>query len=273
MRSIAVALCMAALAGAAGMIDVRSDSVSFSMPEAERQPYESTICNCKTGGECDCVDCDCDGCPCGEVAARKIAAIDPVTGMAVGGPAIIQLSTSGCLPCVRWEAEEKPKYLRQGWEVPAPVYGTAAPVYPSFRIYDGNRWHQHTGWLTGDDMRRILGGGTASSSNPRASVGAAVVRFPAAAAVSSGRDWLIGGQPWTRQGLIDHLAIHSSHGHSRASLQSMSFDHLNALHNSDHESQRAPVRPTVMSGCPGGSCPPQSYSGRGGVFGLGIFRR
>lgn len=268
MRSIAVALCMAALAGA-GMVGVRSDSVSFSMPEAEGQPYESTACNCKAGGECECVDCDCDGCPCGESPAKKIASIDPVTGMAVGGPAIIQLSTQGCLPCIRWEAEEKPKYLRQGWEVPAPVYGAAAPAYPTFRIYDGKRWHQHTGWLTGDDMRRILGGGTASSSNPRASAGAAVVRNPAAAAVSFGRDWLIGGQPWTRQGLINHLATHSSHGHSRASLQSMSLDQLNALHNADHESQRAPMRSTVMSSCPGGSCPPQSYSSsrRRGLFG------
>src|SRR5690606_9235385 len=243
MRSIAVALCMAALAGA-GMVGVKTGERALSdhdqryrdaagkpndpwrnltAEEANEHLRGAEVCNCKLGGKCDCVDCDCDGCPCADPvvkesltsdeqrigayhkpnisawvaedqfgneadgrteeeaiervrkmrpmpkAPRRAVAIDPITGMAVGGPAIVQLSTSGCLPCIRWEAEEKPKYLRQGWEVPAPVFGAAAPAYPTFRIYDGKRWHQHTGWLTGDDVRRILGGGTANSSNPRAS--------------------------------------------------------------------------------------------------------
>lgn len=266
MRTVLLAI-IAAIGGvfyASPQADDVSNSVIRSVSHVDAK--ESTVCSCKSGGECDCVDCDCEGCPCGDVVAKKAVAVDPVTGIAVGGPAIIQLSTQGCLPCVRWELEEKPKYVRQGWEVPAPVFGTAASAYPAFRIYDGKRWHQHTGWLSGDDVRRMLGG-AASSSSPRVSAGAAMVSARAAAA-ASGRDWLIGGQPWTRQSLVDHLASHSSHGHSRAQLQAMSLDQLNALHNSDHESQRAPMRSTVMSGCPGGSCPPaRSVPARRGFFG------
>ena len=272
MRTVLLAI-IAAIGGvfyASPQADDVSNSVIRSVSYAD--PEAGPACNCKSGGECNCVDCDCEGCPCGKPTVKesltvegRAVAVDPVTGIAVGGPSIIQFSTQGCLPCVRWELEEKPKYLRQGWEVPAPVYGTVAPAYPSFRVYDGKRWHAHTGWLSGADVRRMLGGAV-SSSSPRVSAGAAMVSAPAAAA--SGRDWLIGGQPWTRQGLINHLATHSSHGHSRAQLQAMSFGQLNALHNADHESQRSPMRSTVMSGCPGGSCPPaRSVPARRGFFG------
>lgn len=275
MRSIAVALCMAALAGAAGMVDVRSDSVVVSMPETEGQPYGSAVCGCQSGGECDCADCDCKDCPCSTIrksrtveslTIKRSLIVDPVTGVSVGGPAIVMLSLNGCQPCALWQAQERPKYTRQGWEVPAPVFGAAAPVYPSFRIYDGKKWHAHNGWLSGDDVRRLLNGSSAASnSNPALEgSGAAVVRGPAAAVAHvSGRDWLIGGQPWTRRSLINHLATHSSHGHSLAQLQGMSFEQLNALHNADHESQRAPVRSVVTSSCPGGSCPPQAVRRRG----------
>lgn len=257
------AILLAIVAAAFGVAYKAKDRDAPIIQTVEYIGDETAACSCQNGGKCDCDDCSCDRC---KTVAKQSLATDPLTGIEVSGPAIVQLSIAGCGPCIRWMNQEAPRYELKGWQVTDPVYGITVPAYPSFRIYDGKRWHQHTGWLTGDDMRRILGGGTASSSNPRASAGAAVVRDPAAAAVSFGRDWLIGGQPWTRQSLINHLATHSSHGHSRASLQSMSLDQLNALHNADHESQRAPVRSAVMSGCPGGSCPPATRTHRG-LFG------
>jgi len=91
---------------------------------------------------------------------------------------------------------------------------------------------------------------------------------PPAVSIFSGSNWLKSGEPWTRAALLSHLYTDGqNHGrHAQGSLDSMSLDQLNAIHNSEHEGQRVTypttirqpsARTIVSSGCPGGQCPPQ----------------
>lgn len=82
--------------------------------------------------------------------------------------------------------------------------------------------------------------------------------------ISSGNNWTINGQPWSRSALLSHL-YGGSHGHARGSLDHLSLSQLQAMHTNDHEgyaaspsvvSRRQPVRMVyASSGCPSGGCP------------------
>lgn len=94
-----------------------------------------------------------------------------------------------------------------------------------------------------------------------------------AVSIGSGSNWLKSGQPWTRAALLSHLYTdRENHGrYAPGSLDSMSLDQLNAIHNSEHETQRVTypttirqpsVKTIVSSGCPGGQCPTPATSVR-----------
>lgn len=167
--------------------------------------------------------------------------VDPVSGAEVTGPAVVMLSLPGCGPCETWWASRRQPLVNQRWQVKrasGPFDGV--PRYPSFRVFDGNVWHTSIGPLTFPRLRAIL--------SPRVSV----VRQPVAVRATSG--WTIAGQAWTRQSLIDHLATHSNHHHSRASLNAMTLSQLDAIHTADHEGRR--VASSVAASCP--TCPQAS---------------
>jgi hypothetical protein len=153
---------------------------------------------------------------------------------------IAMFSLEGCQPCELWWATERPKYERQGWDVRR-VYGVRKPSYPSFAVDDLKVIHSHNRWLTTGDVRRFLG-------QP---VKATVRKV---GAVFRGSDWLIGGRPWSEQSLRNHLYSHSAHRHPAGSLDGLSLDELQALHNADHEG-RSVARVASVSSCPGGNCP------------------
>src|SRR5690554_3427146 len=121
MRSIAVALCMAALAGA-GMVGVKTGERALSdhdqryrdaagkpndpwrnltAEEANEHLRGAEVCNCKSGKPCDCEDCQCEDCLCETIrksrtvespkspTVKQDLIADPVTGVEVSGPAII----------------------------------------------------------------------------------------------------------------------------------------------------------------------------------------
>lgn len=91
------------------------------------------------------------------------------------------------------------------------------------------------------------------------------------------RDWRIGGQAWTRQSILAHLygqdgnTNHTSY--PRGSLDHLSLNELQAIHNADHEAQpttrmrmQSPAtrvfsspQPRMIlrssSSCPNGVCP------------------
>lgn len=123
--------------------------VESTMPETEGQ--------CLCGTDCKCREATIRKSRTVEPTIKQDLTVDPVTKRAVSGPTVIQLTLEGCAPCVNWMGQEAPKYVRQGWAVAEPVYGVSAPRYPSFRVWDGKRWHSHAGWMTTDDVRRMLG--------------------------------------------------------------------------------------------------------------------
>ena len=155
----------------------------------------------------------------------KVLSVDPVTGYAATGPAVVMISRSWCGPCQTWKAGPMQGELRaKGWAVE--INETAVAVaYPSYRVFDGSRWHTVRGALTGTRLRMLL--------NPTRYAPAVPQRERVQA---SGVSWTVAGRPWTRQALIDHLATHPNHGHSRQQLQSMTLSQLDALHTSDHQS-------------------------------------
>lgn len=153
---------------------------------------------------------------------------------------ITMFSLEGCQPCELWWATERPKYVRQGWDVRR-VYGVRKPSYPAFAVDDLKAIHSHNRWLTTGDVRRFLGVPVKAAATIRNS-----------RIVQSGNDWLIGGRPWSEQSLRNHLYSHSAHRHPAGSLDSLSLDELQALHNADHEGRSVA---SVASSCPGGNCP------------------
>jgi len=200
-------------------------------------------CDCVNGGECSCDPCKCCK-PAIEDAKPeppkpqppKVLSVDPVTGYAATKAAVVMISRPWCGPCQQWKNGPMPSQLvQQGWDFS--VNETAsAQVYPTYRVFDGNKWHTVKGVLTGVRLRMLL--------NPRYAP-----PVPTRERVQTrGVQWLMDGQPWTRQALIDHLADHPNHGYSREQLGVMSLSELDALHTQDHEFGRSIVaRPRLFS--------------------------
>lgn len=281
----------ASSAGAAELNPLAAAEIRFaSLQAAEVAPAVPVVsaaielaadCKCKSRGTCDCTDCQCENCPCKDA---KSDTVDEMTGVPIEGDVVIMLSTPGCQPCEAWKLSDEPQVLKsQGYRVYVHSDTTKhvnVRSYPTFVVYRSGLRSIIEGPIKA--VRRVITAPVrALAPAPIASAPIATVSYSAPVASpmppsepafigNRGNDWLIGGQPWSRQSLINHLATHSNHGHSVSQLQGMSLSQLNALHNADHEGRRPPMQSAAMSGCPNGNCPPStsgSYRSRG-LFGL-----
>jgi hypothetical protein len=180
------------------------------------------------------------------VSSEPDESVDPVSGVAASSPTIVQLSMPGCEPCIRQWAKYRPAWQSVGWRVEkqaGPFDGIDR--YPAYRVFHRGKWTTHRGELTNDALREILG------QPPRAPV-----RSATKAAVTTGRDWLIAGRPWSEASLRKHLENDPNHGHGPGSLSQLSLEELRQMHNSEHEA--AKVTSLVSSGCP--TCPQSTRS-------------
>jgi len=207
-------------------------------------PIAECECECEIGNGCKCDVCKCDPRPVviaeqpkpAEQSKPKpaVAIIEPMTGIVVSGAAVVMISAPWCEPCQQFKRGTMPASLKaRGWEFAVDEsQRTGAKVYPTFRIYDGKRWHTTTGNLTGAKLQSILALPPKSRFVP--------IRERVQATPQS---WILDGEPWTRQSLIDHLADHPNHGHSRQQLEAMTMDQLDRLHTSDHEGRSIVMMP------------------------------
>lgn len=148
---------------------------------------------------------------------------DPVTGVDVPGSSIVMLSIDGCGACTRWWSQNANQLRSKGWTV-RESKGVVPGVrsYPSFRVNIKGRWFTHAGPLTSQSLRGLL---KIAAPDPKTIVNTSSRR---------NTSWLMDGQYWTRQSLIDHLASHPNHDHSRKMLERMTMEQLDALHTQDH---------------------------------------
>lgn len=225
-----VGICLAFLWSLSARCD-RAEQVAT--PEVvDRVALPSVECECEIGSGCKCDNCECGPKPFvfaeqPKSAPKTITTItEPMTGIAVRGPAVVMISAPWCGPCQVFKRGTMPASLKaKGWEfIVDESQRSGAKVYPTFRIYNGKRWHTTTGSLTGAKLQAILALPPKSSFVP---IRERVQTTP--------QSWLLDGEPWTRESLIDHLADHPNHGHSRQMLERMSLGQLNQLHTDDHE--------------------------------------
>jgi hypothetical protein len=168
--------------------------------------------------------------------APKVLSVDPITGYAATKAAVVMISRPWCGPCQAFKNGPMPGQLvSQGWDFSVDENATAQ-AYPTYRVFDGNRWHTVKGVLTGLRLRMLL--------NPRYAP-----PVPTRERVQTrGVQWLLDGKLWTQEALIDHLADHPNHGYSREQLNGMTIGELDALHTRDHELGRSVVsRPKLFS--------------------------
>ena len=196
-------------------------------------PAAELACECEIGNGCRCDNCKCEEPATIQVVVEKpkpvpVASVDPVTGYAATKPAVVMISRSWCGPCQAFRRGTMPGKLQsQGWDFVVNETA-AAKVFPTYRVFDGSRWHTVSGVLTGLRLRMIL--------NPR--FVPAVPTRERVEVLPTSTSWTVTGQPWTRESLVDHLATNPNHGHSRARLEAMSFGELDRLHTSDHRLTR-----------------------------------
>lgn len=213
---------------------------------------------------------------------KPAAVVDSVTGRTVAGPSIIAMSTPGCPPCIEWwngrvqpdgsrTMSMRQRFQDAKWNVYSHTGG--ASRYPSYRIYDGKRWHSHTGFLTGADVQRMLNAGgevssVSISSPPKLGVSETWKSIP---------EYTIGGVPWTASALRNHLYTHSNHRHAPGSLDHLTLEELRQLHNAEHRYGKAAVNSvqaklsSAVYNAASDYCPtcPQQQQPRS----VGIFRR
>lgn len=196
---------------------------------------------------------------------------DPVTGLAVTKPTIIQLSLPGCGPCIAFMAGGKDPYERVGWdvcEIKGPFDGVER--YPSYRILNRGEWYWHRGPMTPASLKRALGISQVTQQAYSEPVTFAAYQpitqqYVSAIPSSSCRSWTQGGRAWSEASLRSHLYA-ENHRYPPGSLDHLSLGELDRLHTADHEGQRhaatipaSDVGILAMSGgCPPGGCPPRS---------------
>jgi len=212
--------------------------------------------------------------------AKPAVVVDPVTGKSVVGPSIIAMSTPGCPPCIEWwngriqpdgvrTMSMRQQFQEKRWNVYSHTGG--ASRYPSYRVYDGKRWHSHTGFLTGEHVKQMLAASGEVSSvsvskSPKVAVSETWKSIP---------EYTLNGVPWTASGLRNHLYTHSNHRHEPGSLDHLTLEELRRLHNAEHKYGKAAVnrvQAQVSSAvyaaasdyCP--TCPQQRQSRSVGIF-------
>lgn len=190
-------------------------------------PASELACECEIGNGCKC-----DGCKCEEPATiqvvekpqpPKVLSVDPTTGFAATKPAVVMISRPWCGPCQAWKNGPMPGQLvSQGWDF-AVDENASAKVFPTYRIFDGRKWHTVSGPLTPLRLRMVLSLTIRPAIPMRERV------------QSQGTSWPIDSEPWTRESLIDHLVNSPNHQYNRQSIEGLTFEQIDKLHTEDHE--------------------------------------
>lgn len=181
---------------------------------------------------------------------------DPVTGTDPSGPTIVMVTRANCPPCVQWW-NQRNAWEARGWTVlKVDVEGTGIDATPTFRVYEAGTWRTHTGYMTADAAKRLLGRAVKAVKQ--------TVKAPVQAARSIARGTYQGGREWSYPGDIGQHLMGSNHGFSAAQLAGKSKAELERMHSQHHEGMKAQTQPIRRaSPCPGGVCPPRSR----GLFG------
>lgn len=125
--------------------------------------------DCKCGADCTCgPDCDCPescdaDCPCQRAAtataAQQPMGSDPVTRSVSTEPqkayaSVTMLSLPGCPPCEQWKRDVLPELLDKGWQFSEATLTSGRA--PQFRVCIGDACYVHQGFMTGNDLARIV---------------------------------------------------------------------------------------------------------------------
>lgn len=132
-------------------------------PSPTPAPAPSGQCdNCKGTGRVgdgrvfvDCPVCGGDG----RLDAMPVTSKPPGVSILEEGPksTITMRKRVGCLPCAKWVAAEKAKLEDAGWVVIVETETDDAATVPNFDVLvGGNVIGRHTGYLTMDQLRKIL---------------------------------------------------------------------------------------------------------------------
>lgn len=198
-------------------------------------------------------------------------ATDPLTGTSVNGPAVLMITNGRCSWCDRWWAASRQALVDQGWRVEK-VVGSfpGVDVYPTFRVYDRKTWSQHSGYMSMDDLRGLLGRSTSegkaqSQEFVRGRYTTAELRAMIAAKRPSGWRGPVYADVAPRSQAKQHL-VGPQHGFSWDQVSGLTQNEALILHDlaPRHGNQIFPYRsgsqPMQMasSGCPNGGCPNQS---------------
>ena len=199
-------------------------------------------------------------------------ATDPLTGTSVNGPAVLMITNGACRWCDRWWAASSQSLKDQGWQVEK-VVGSfpGVDLYPTFRIYDRKTWSRHSGYMSMDDLRGLLGrstleGKAQSQEFVRGRYSTDELRQLIQIKRPSGWRGPVYADVSPRASAKQHL-VGSEHGFSWEQVSGLSQNEALILHDlaPSHGNQIFPYRSgsqpakTVMAnGCPNGGCPNQS---------------
>lgn len=83
---------------------------------------------------------------------------DPISGVSTDKPTVVMLSIPGCGWCDEYEINRSPSLKAKRWRFERVNDNRMQfAKYPSFRVFDGKKWHTHVGYMQFDDLREILG--------------------------------------------------------------------------------------------------------------------
>lgn len=195
---------------------------------------------------------------CAPVEAKESPSIfDSLTAIGVSSPTVILVSASWCEPCQRWKAGPMPAELAaKGWKlIPIDVTDPQwahikVRMYPTYRIFDGTKWSQVEGVLTGAKMKSAINPGPVRRvmQNAVSSVRTVPDQYRARWANFDGKSRM--------QHAIEDHGI-DVRGKSEAQVL-REMDAYHDRYGGGHSVRHSNV--VQSGGCPGGSCPPQRRS-------------
>lgn len=208
---------------------------------------------CKPVEPCDVPECDK---PEPAKPVKQVVATDPLTGINVTGPTVIMVSAKWCEPCQKFKQGPMPgEILSKGWSFVVDETETAkVSMYPTYRIYDGKRWVQVSGVLTGAKMQAAI--------NPKPAVGPVRGVLQNATSYVPSDAYRARWQNYDGKSRMQHAV--QDHGIDiSGKSEAQVFREMDAYH--DQYGGGHPVRtastkrysqPSMSSGCP--SCPTQA---------------
>lgn len=184
------------------------------------------------------------------------ASTDPLTGIEVDRPTVIMVSASWCGPCQTWKRGPVPPELaNKGWAlIIADVTEdqwkhVKVSSYPTYRIYDGTKWVQTSGMLTGSSMKAAL---NPAKGPVRRAIQNATTSVQPESEAYAGRWQNHNGKSRMQHAVEDHgIDI-------RGKSESQVLREMDAYHDrygSGHPSKA--LLAVRSSSCPSGGCPPR----------------